>query len=95
MSIELAIIPVVQEDEKYADDVLQKIKSGIHLHTDVVVSKDYNFSLNNRIAKQRQLEKIIIVVDSLYTNDSKIVVRFSDKGSRARKMNIDEFITKN
>jgi hypothetical protein len=90
MSIDLSIIPILQTDETYAEDVMEKIKSTSNLQVvDITINKDYNSSLKNRIDKQLRLEKIIIVVDN---SNSKIIVRFPYKGSRATKMDIDDFI---
>ena len=92
MSIELSILPVNEEYESYSHEILKKIKSSIPFPLDIEIVKDYCCSLNTRISKQKQLDKIIIVVDSSYLNNSNIIVRFSDKGSKAKKMNINEFI---
>ena len=92
MSLDLVILPVNEQYEMYSDEILKKIKAEIPFPLDIEILKDYQHSLLNRVSKQRQLDKIIIVVDDSYITNSNIIVRFSDKHSKARKMNIIEFI---
>jgi threonyl-tRNA synthetase len=92
MSLEFVIIPSSKEHEKYADEVVNKIKNVYQKHIEINIDTNYNLSLNSRMVFYRKDDKDIIVVNHNYLETRCLLIRFSEKGSRITSMYIDDFI---
>jgi len=92
MSLEFVIIPISSSDENIANQLMNNIKTNVERSIDIEMDKNYNVSLNSRILKYRKMEKHVITVDKDYSKTNKIVIRFSDKGSKPHSMYVDDFI---
>jgi hypothetical protein len=92
MSIEFAIIPVVQQFEEQAYVIKNKIQSAVKLNTSIEVDTEYSSPLTSRISIWKKKEYDIITIDQDFIENNSIVVRFSDKGSRPKTMELEEFI---
>jgi len=92
MSIEFAIIPITSTFLSAANDIKLKLEHSIKLEINIVIDTNYDTSFNNRINKWKKQDYDIITIDESYDKSNSIVVRFSDKGSRAQVMQVEEFI---
>ena len=92
MSLEFAIIPVTSDFISTAYDIQSKLKDNIKLSLTINIDTNYDTPLSTRINKWKKQEYDIITIDQDYNETNSIVVRFSDKGSRAQPMEVDEFI---
>ena len=92
MSLEFVIIPLTQEHEIDANDIIKKIKQTYKKHIEIEIDNNYKSSLNSRIVNNKKNEKDIIIVDHDYLETNSFVIRFSEKGSRPISMHIDDFI---
>jgi hypothetical protein len=92
MSLEFVIIPLTQEHEINAYDIIKKIKQTYKNHIEIEIDNNYKSSLNSRIVNNKRNEKDIITVDHDYLETNSFVIRFSEKGSRPISMHIDDFI---
>jgi len=92
MSLDFAIIPITSTFLSPAEDIKQKLQNKITLQMNIVIDTNYDTPFNTRINKWKKQEYDIITIDKDYDESHSIVVRFSDKGSRAQSMEIDEFI---
>jgi hypothetical protein len=92
MSLDFSIIPVISDFVSAAYDIQTKIKNNIELEINISIDTNYNSSLNSRINKWKKLSHNIITIDQDYNESHSIIVLFSDKGSRAQVMEVDEFI---
>ena len=92
MALEFVIIPYNQDYERdahaLADDLEYKIYKQIYIDFDT----NYDSSLSSRIAKYMKEDKDIIIINESYIEINKIIIRFSEKGSRNRTMSVYEFI---
>ena len=92
MSLDFSIIPVISDFVSAAYDIQTKIKNNIELEINISIDTNYTSSLNSRINKWKKLSHNIITIDQDYNESHSIIVLFSDKGSRAQVMEVDEFI---
>jgi len=92
MSLEFTIIPVTIDFVSFAYDIQTKIKNNVELEITTNIDTNYNTSLSTRINKWKKLSHNVITIDQDYNESHSIVVIFSDKGSRAQVMEVDEFI---
>jgi hypothetical protein len=92
MSLDFSIIPVISDFVPAAYDIQTKIKNNIELEINISIDTNYTSSLNSRINKWKKLSHNIITIDQDYNESHSIIVLFSDKGSRAQVMEVDEFI---
>jgi hypothetical protein len=91
MSFELVLLPVLQEYEKAAYEVEQKIKRATKTLT-TSVDTNYSTSISGKVLKYRKTDKDIIVVDRDYLERNNLSIRFSDKGSRPQVMSLTDLI---
>ena len=92
MSLEFAIIPITSTFLSAAYTIQNKLKDNVKLDMSINIDTNYEQSFTSRINKWKKQEYDIITIDSDYDESNSIVVRFSDKGSRAQIMEIEEFI---
>jgi threonyl-tRNA synthetase len=92
MSLEFTIIPVTIDFVSFAYDIQTKIKNNVELEINTNIDTNYTAPLNTRIHKWKKLSHNVITIDQDYNESHSIVVIFSDKGSRAQVMEVDEFI---
>jgi hypothetical protein len=92
MSLDFSIIPVISDFVSAAYDIQTKIKNNVELEINISIDTNYTSSLNSRINKWKKLSYNIITIDQDYNESHSIIVLFSDKGSRAQVMEVDEFI---
>lgn len=92
MSLEFVIIPIKQNHEDYADDIVAMMRHNIKHIMHIQYDKFYDKSLSARLSKWKKDECDVITVDGEYAENNTIVVRFSDKGSNPEKMSLLEFI---
>ena len=92
MSLEFVIIPVTHHFENVAHDIKEKLQSSVKLSILIEIDSNYNSSLTSRISKWRKNIYDIITIDQDFIETNNIIVRFSDKGSKATVMQLEEFI---
>lgn len=91
MSLELVLLPALQEYEKAAYEIEQKIKTATKAIS-ISVDTNYSTSISGKVLKYRKTDKDIIVVDRDYSERKKLSIRFSDKGSRPQIMSLTDLI---
>ena len=91
-TIEFAIIPMEPTFLSSAYEVQTKLQNNVKINMRITIDTNYESSIVSRINKWRKQEYDIITIDRNYDDSNSIVVRFSDKGSKAQVMNVDEFI---
>jgi len=92
MSIEFVIIPVLKEFEEYAINLKDKLTSSIKINTHFQIDTNFEENMNSRINKWKKDDYDIILINQDCIETNKIIVRFSDKGSRFKSMDLEEFI---
>jgi threonyl-tRNA synthetase len=92
MSLEFVIIPVTKDLERAAYDIKSKLISSVKLGVTVDLDLDYSVSYVNKILKWKKKDYDIIVINEDFIETNRVVVRFSDKGSKQKTMELDEFI---
>ena len=92
MSLDFSIIPVISDFVSAAYDIQTKIKNNVELEINITIDTQYSSSLSTRINRWKKLSHNIITIDQDYNESNSIIVLFSDKGSRAQVMDIDDFI---
>ena len=92
MSLDFVIIPVTKTLENSAYNIRNKLNSAVKIPITIDLDINYKFPLNNRISKWRKNHYDIVVVDHDFPESNTVMVRFLDKGSRSKKMNLDVFI---
>lgn len=92
MSLEFAIIPITDTFLSAAYNIQTKLKENIKLEMSITIDTNYEQSFISRINKWKKQDYDIITIDSDFDESNSIVVRFSDKGSRAQSMEVEEFI---
>jgi threonyl-tRNA synthetase len=92
MSLEFVIIPASKDLEQVAFDIKSKLTSCSKLPVTVDFDFDYSVSSVNKILKWKKKEYDIIVINEDFLETNRVVVRFSDKGSKQKTMELDEFI---
>ena len=92
MSLEFVIIPFSQHIEKYVDDIQNSIKNIDTCEVSIEIDKDYSKKLTSRISKWQQNDYDIITFYEDYPETKMIEIRFSDKGSKAERMYLTDFI---
>ena len=92
MSLEFAIIPITDTFVSAAYTIQSKLKDNVKLEMSITIDTNYEQSFISRINKWKKQGYDIITIDSDFDESNSIVVRFSDKGSRAQSMEVEEFI---
>jgi len=92
MSIDFVIIPESKELEEHAYNIKEKLEDSVFLVTNFQIDTNFNVNLNSRINKWKKDDFDIIVIRPEFIENNSIVVRFSDKGSRLKTMDLQEFI---
>lgn len=92
MSLEFAIIPITITFVSAAYTIESKLKDNVKLDMSITIDTNYEQSFTSRINKWKKQGYDIITIDTDYDESNSIVVRFSDKGSRAQSMEVEEFI---
>jgi threonyl-tRNA synthetase len=92
MSLEFVIITASEDLETVAFDIKSKLTSSSKLPVTVDFDFDYTVSSVNKILKWKKKDYDIIVINEDFPETNRIIVRFSDKGSKQKTMEIDEFI---
>jgi threonyl-tRNA synthetase len=92
MSLKFTIVPITSDFASFAYDIQTKIKDNVELEITTNIDTNYKASLNSRINKWRRLSHNVVTIDQDYNESHSIVVIFSDKGSRAQVMKVDEFM---
>ena len=90
MLLEFIVISYNLNCEEYS----QNIVSNLNRCKNVCAKLDtnYNLSINNRQNAYKKEEKDIIIIDNVCIVNNEVIVKYSDKGSRAKRYNKDEFI---
>ncbi len=92
MVLEFVIIPYSNSCQDGAEDIAAMMQHNIKHSIVIDFDKDCDESLSSRINKWKKKEYNIITVDEEYAENSYIKVRFYDKGSKAEKMTLLDFI---
>lgn len=92
MSLDFAIIPLTNDVISAAYDIETKLKDNIDLEINIMIDTNYSTLLSSRINKWKKQSYDIITIDQDYNESHSIVVIFADKGSRGKRMDVDEFI---
>jgi hypothetical protein len=92
MSLELVLLPALQEYETGAYEVEQKIKRATKGPINITVDTNYSTSISGKVLKYRKTDADIIIVDRDYLEHKNVSIRFSDKGSRPQIMSLDDLI---
>ena len=91
MSIDFVIIPASKELEEYAYKVKNKLEDCIFFVTNFQIDTNFNLNLNSRINKWKKDDFDIIVITPEFIENNNIIVRFSDKGTRLKTMDLQDF----
>jgi len=86
MSLEFVIITASEDLEKVAFDIKSKLTSCSKLPVTVDFDFDYSVSSVNKILKWKRKDYDIIVINEDFYQTNRLVVRFSDKGSKQKTM---------
>jgi hypothetical protein len=89
MILEFVVIPYNSKCEEYANSLINMLNKCKNIS--VTLDTNYNQSVNSRQNKYKVNEKNIILVDDICIVNNEIIVKYSDKGSRAKRYNKDEF----
>lgn len=92
MSIEFIIIPVTTDLEECAIKIKDKLKNNIKININFLIDTSFNVNINSRINKWKKDDYDIIIINQDCIETNNIIVRFSDKGSRLKNMELEEFI---
>jgi hypothetical protein len=92
MSLDFAIIPLTNYVISAAYEIKTKLKDNIDLEINIMIDTNYSTLLSSRINKWKKQSYDIITIDQDYNESHSIVVIFADKGSRGKRMDVDEFI---
>jgi len=92
MSLEFVIITASKDLEEVAFDIKSRLASSSNLPVTVDFDFDYSVSSVNKILKWKKKDYDIIVINEDFPETNRVVVRFSDKGSKQKTMELDEFI---
>ena len=92
MSLDFAIIPLTNDVISAAYEIKTKLKDNIDLEINIMIDTNYSTLLSSRINKWKKQSYDIITIDQDYNESHSIVVIFADKGSRGKRMDVDEFI---
>ena len=92
MSLNFTIIPVTSDFLSIAYDIQTKLKDEVTLEITITIDTNYTSALSTRINKWKKQSYNVITIDQDYNESNSIVVIFSDKGSRAQIMLVEEFI---
>ena len=92
MSLEFVIIPISKRIEQNAYDIKSKLVNSSKLSVNVEIDLNYELSTNNKLMKWKKKDYNIIIVDEDFIETNTIVVRFSDKGSKPKLINLEDFI---
>lgn len=92
MSIEFVIIPVLKEFEEYAIKIKDNLTSSIGINTYFQIDTSFHENINSRINKWKKDDYDVIIIDENCIETNNIIVTFSEKGSRFKKMDLEEFI---
>jgi threonyl-tRNA synthetase len=92
MSIEFVIIPILREFEEYAIKIKDKLTSNITINIHFQIDTNFHVNINSRINKWKKEDFEIIIINQDCIETNKIMVRFSEKGSRLKNIDIADFI---
>jgi len=92
MSIEFAIIPITDTVLSAAYTIQSKLKDNVKLEISITIDTNYEQSFISRINKWKKQGYNIITIYSDFDKSNSIGVIFSDKGTRAQSMEVEEFI---
>ena len=92
MSLNFTIIPVTSDFLSIAYDIQTKLKDEVTLEITITIDTNYTSALSTRINKWKKQSYNVITIDQNYNESNSIDVIFSDKGSRAQVMLVEEFI---
>jgi hypothetical protein len=92
MSIDFVIIPTSKELEEHVSIIKSKLEESVFIVINFQIDTNYNLNLNTRINKWKKDDFDIIIITPEFIEKNNIVVRFSDKGSRLKTMDFQEFI---
>lgn len=92
MSIEFIIIPVTKELEECAIKIKDKLTNNIKINIHFQIDTSFNVNITSRINKWKKDDYDIIIINQDCIETNNIIVRFSDKGSRLKNMELEEFI---
>ena len=92
MSIDFVIIPASKELEEHVSIIKSKLEESVFIVINFQIDTNYNLNLNTRINKWKKDDFDIIIITPEFIEKNNIVVRFSDKGSRLKTMDFQEFI---
>ena len=92
MSLEFAIIPTTTKLFTIAHDIKTKLTNNVSFKLNIQIDNDTDTRTQTRIQKWKKQGYNIVFIDEDYNESNSIVVTFSEKGSRAQSMLVDEFI---
>ena len=92
MSIDFVIIPTIQEFEEYAIKIKDKLTSNITTNIHFQIDSNFHVNINSRINKWKKEDFEIIIINQDYIETNKIIVRFSEKGSSLKNIDLEDFI---
>uniref|UniRef100_A0A6C0ISA4 Uncharacterized protein n=1 Tax=viral metagenome TaxID=1070528 RepID=A0A6C0ISA4_9ZZZZ len=90
MLLEFVLIPYNTKCEDYAKtliNILNKCKN-----VSITIDTKYELSVTNRQNKHKTSDKNFILIDEICIINNEIIVKYSDKGSRAKRYDKDDFI---
>ena len=92
MSFDFAIVPVVYNYEKDAIIIKEQLTNAFKLPIQVEIDANYANTMVNRLLSWKKKCYNIVIIDDTYVKNRKVNLRFSDKGSKPKYMDVQEFI---
>ena len=92
MSIDFVIIPATKDLTEHANIIKSKLEDVVFLNSNFQIDYNFNYTINSRIDKWRKDDFDIIIITPEFIESNTIIVRFSDKGTKPKTMDFQEFI---
>lgn len=90
MTLEFIVISYNSKCEEYSENIVNSLNKCKHLSAKLDIN--YNQIINTRQNKYKKDEKDIILIDEVCIVNNEVIVKYSDKGSKSKRYDKDEFI---
>lgn len=88
--LEFIVISYNLNCEEYSQNLVSNLNKCKNICAKLDIN--YNQSIINRQNAYKKEEKDIIIIDNVCIVNNEVIVKYSDKGSKAKRYNKDEFI---
>jgi hypothetical protein len=90
MSLEFIVISYNSKCEEYSENIVNSLNKCKHLSAKL--DTNYNQTITTRQNKYKKDKKDIIIIDEVCLVNNEVIVKYSDKGSKSKRYDKDEFI---